>query len=77
MDPDDYIIDITTTDTIDLSSISTSTVTIDSGASDYNIDWSTLGISITPENRHDVRDEGKIPIDIWAKMFNNGKIEDD
>lgn len=50
------------------------------------IDFSGLTISTTPtfttsrdNKRVLVRDNGKIPVDIWAKMFNNGvmEIEDD
>jgi hypothetical protein len=45
------------TDTIDLSSLDITTVTID-------------------ENRYELRNSGKIPVDIWAKIYNNGKIDD-
>jgi hypothetical protein len=52
----------TTLDTLDLSSI-TSTMS---------------GITLTTsKKRTDVRDNGNIPIDIWAKLYNNGVIEDD
>jgi hypothetical protein len=44
-------------DTIDLSSLDITTVTID-------------------ENRYELRNSGKIPVDIWAKIYNNGKIDD-
>ena len=45
------------TDTIDLSSLDITTVTVD-------------------ENRYELRNSGKIPVDIWAKIYNNGKIDD-
>ncbi len=32
---------------------------------------------ITDEKRTSVRDSGEIPIDIWAKMYNNGVIDDE
>jgi len=32
---------------------------------------------ITDEKRTSVRDSGELPIDIWAKMYNNGVIDDD
>lgn len=60
---DDYTVTIDTTpDTIDLSSITS------------NISGITL---TTSKKRTDVRDNGNIPIDIWAKLYNNGVIEDD
>ena len=37
---------------------------------DIHIDWSKS------LRRIDVRDNGKIPVDIWAKMYNNGVIDD-
>jgi hypothetical protein len=31
----------------------------------------------TANKRTDVRDDGKIPIDIWAMLYNNGVIDDE
>lgn len=42
-----------------------------SGTTNYNYhtpDWK--------DKRMDVRDNGKIPVDIWAIMYNNGVIDD-
>ncbi len=42
-----------------------------SGITNYNYqpaDWKS--------KRTDVRDNGKIPVDIWAMMYNNGVIDD-
>ena len=42
-----------------------------SGITNYNYqsaDWQN--------KRMDVRDNGKIPVDIWAMMYNNGVIDD-
>ncbi len=60
---------------------------------DSDLDWSTLNVSptysgstttislddlvITDEKRTSVRDSGELPIDIWAKMYNNGVIDDE
>ena len=63
-----------------VSSISTS---VPSGP--YVITSGTLSGGITNYNyqtpdwqnkRIDVRDNGKIPVDIWAMMYNNGVIDD-
>lgn len=68
-------------DTIDISSISPSTITVDTNShynSGYSIDWQNVK-SLSPEEkekRTDVRDNGSIPVDIWAKMYNNGVIDD-
>lgn len=46
-------------------------VTSVSGTTNYdyrNSDWQN--------KRMDVRDNGKIPVDIWAMMYNNGVIDD-
>ena len=29
-----------------------------------------------PEKRHNLRDDGKLPHDVWALMFNNGVLHD-
>jgi len=63
---DDYIHDEYTVDTIDISS---------SDIYDINIDWDD--IEITDTKRTSLRDSGTIPLDIWAKMYNNNKLEDD
>jgi hypothetical protein len=78
MEPDDWISDIgnltvttdtlastytiDTSDTIDLSSITLTSYDVG------QIDWD--------ENRSQLRDSGQIPIDIWAKLYNNGSIDD-
>ena len=45
------------------------------GYTDYNVDWDNIVITDS-ENRTSLRDSGKIPLDIWAKMYNNNKLED-
>jgi len=75
MEPDDWINDIGnltistssmsdtyTVDTVDLSSITLS------GYDISQTDWD--------ENRSQLRDSGQIPVDIWAKLYNNGNIDD-
>lgn len=80
MSEDTYTIDITTASdsTFDIGTLTVDTVNIDSitGTTDYSIDWNNVQIT-TNKKRTDVRDNGKIPIDIWAKLYNNGVIEDD
>ena len=80
VEPDDYTIDITTepSATFDIGSLTVDTVNIDSitGTTDYSIDWNNVQIT-TSKKRTDTRVNGKIPIDIWAKLCNNGVIEDD
>jgi len=74
MEPNDYVVNI---GDIDVSSytLSNDTITISTSKSyDYNIDWAK--IDILKSNRSDIKDEGKIPVDIWARMYNNGKIND-
>jgi hypothetical protein len=81
MEPNDYVVNV---GDIDVSSytLSNDTITISasgsyvgaSGSYDCNIDW--VKIDILKSNRSDIKDEGKIPIDIWARMYNNGKIDD-
>lgn len=74
MEPDNIILydDVYTTDTVDISSITTST----SGYTDYNVDWDMIEIKDT-KNRISLRNSGTIPLDIWAKIYNNNKLEDD
>lgn len=73
--------------TIDLSSwsLSPDTITVTS-AYDPNysntvyttsigttsVDWSKVAIK---HERSEIKDSGKIPVDIWARMYNNGTIE--
>lgn len=85
MNDDDFIINLddlvhsTTTSTV---TVSEPTVDI-SGIVDMssNIDWADISITTTPDVhkivRYDIRDGGKIPLDIWAKLYNNGIIDDD
>jgi len=79
MNEDTYTIDVTTTSdtTFDIGSLTVDTVDIGSiaGTTDYSIDWKNIEIN-TSKKRTDVRNNGKIPIDIWAKLYNNGVIED-
>jgi hypothetical protein len=51
--------------------INTGAVGASGGTTNYNYqtsDWQN--------KRMDVRDNGKIPVDIWAMMYNNGVIDD-
>ncbi len=48
----------------------------------YTID-NTFGITLNPatelyepEKRHNLRDNGLLPHDVWAVMFNNGVLHD-
>lgn len=82
-----------TTSSIDTTSIvdstdTTSIVDYDNHSHIYTGSLSTtmsgptisLGLDdlvITDEKRTSVRDSGEIPIDIWAKMYNNGVIDDE
>jgi len=79
MNEDTYTIDVTTISdtTFDIGSLTVDTVDIGSiaGTTDYSIDWKNIEIN-TSKKRTDVRNNGKIPIDIWAKLYNNGVIED-
>lgn len=57
--------------TIDISSI---------GGPTYTGSTTTISLDdivITDEKRTSVRDSGELPIDIWARMYNNGVIDDD
>jgi hypothetical protein len=73
-----------TTDTVTISDITLSdnTVTyVDTSGCTPTYTGSTTTISlddliITDEKRTSVRDSGELPIDIWAKMYNNGIIDD-
>jgi len=76
MEPDDYIVTANVSSIVDATSWSLDDYMVDT------IDISSLsGITITTSEEYssrrlDVRDNGKIPIDIWAKLFNNGVIDD-
>jgi hypothetical protein len=51
--------------------INTGAIGATGGTTNYNYqtsDWQN--------KRMDVRDNGKIPVDIWAMMYNNGVIDD-
>lgn len=76
MEPDDYTIDITTStvDTYTVDTVDLSGITLTTSGSDYNVDWGN--VILTDENRTTLRDSGQIPVDIWAKMYNNGTIDD-
>ena len=76
MEPDDYTIDITTStvDTYTVDTVDLSGITLTTSSTDYNLDWAN--VTLTDENRTTLRDSGQIPIDIWAKMYNNGTIDD-
>ena len=80
-----------TTDTVTISDITlsdntvtyvdtsgcTSTLTIDTTSPTYSESLiSDYSLDITDEKRTSVRDSGELPIDIWAKMYNNGIIDD-
>lgn len=76
MEPDDYIVTTNVSSIVDATSWNLDDYMVDT------IDISSLsGITITTSEEYssrrlDVRDNGKIPIDIWAKLFNNGVIDD-
>ena len=60
------------------SSGCTPTVTIDTSSPTYTGSTITLeDFNIPDIKRKNLRDEGELPIDIWAKMYNNGVIDDD
>ena len=66
---DTYTIDINdyTTSTVDISSITASTITSD--------DW--VFETSRDKKRTALRNSGEIPVDIWAKMYNNRVIGTD
>jgi hypothetical protein len=83
MDQDDYTISInqaTISSTIgDLSCTSLidySTDILDISNFDSTITISTTDYDEYNIKRKDIRNNGKIPIDIWARMYNNGNIDD-
>ena len=74
-----------------LGTSATYTITTDSTTSDYSIDLSDTTLTGTyvgsgisgitfgeyeDTSRKKLRDDGDLPIDIWAKMYNNGVIDD-
>lgn len=78
---------IIATDTgIDLSAYTSNTTVSSAISGTYVINTGSIGVSgttnynyQTPDwqnKRMDVRDNGKIPVDIWARMYNNGVIDD-
>ena len=79
------ISDITLDDTVTYTSSesmrigSSGTVTIDTSSPTYNGSTITLDdIDVCIDTkRKNLRDEGELPIDIWAKLYNNGVIDDD
>ena len=72
------ISDITLSDnTVTYVDTSGSTLTIDTTSPKYTGSLiSDYSLDITDEKRTSVRDSGELPIDIWAKMYNNGIIDD-
>jgi len=71
------------TDTVTYdSSICTPTITIDTSTiSSPTYTGSTITLDdidvYIDTKRKNLRDEGDLPIDIWAKLYNNGVIDDD
>lgn len=57
-----------------ISDISLSTSTLQNSGT-VTID--TDGLFDLDNRRKNLRDEGELPIDIWAKMYNNGVIDDE
>lgn len=51
------------------SSGTISTISLTGSGLDY-------GISIVDENRSSLYKDGDVPMDIWAKLFNNGVLDD-
>ncbi len=83
---DDYFSGVTPTVTIDstsdysiaVSNDVTDTLTINTSSPTYTGSTITLEDFNMPDiKRKNLRDEGELPIDIWAKMYNNGVIDDD
>ena len=58
---------------------SSGTVTIGTSSPTYNgatITLDDIDVCIDTK-RKNLRDEGELPIDIWAKLYNNGVIDDE
>jgi len=63
--------------TIDVSGITLGSIYYDPHAtSDATSVITISGYDDEPEKRHSLRDNGSIPFDIWAKMFNKGILND-
>jgi|14_taG_2_1085336.scaffolds.fasta_scaffold00610_2 hypothetical protein len=68
----DYSIDLS-----DVTDLGASTTTLSTGTYiGSNLSGITFG-EYEDTSRKKLRDEGELPIDIWAKMYNNGVIDDD
>lgn len=86
MESDNYNISTITSDTFNISTSSDSSYWNISEYTEDTIDISSLaGITLTAADyttpdyktkRLDVRNNGNIPIDIWATLYNNGVIDD-
>jgi len=80
---DTITITTSSTDTTSIvdSDLVCSTLNVSSiGTPTYSGSTTTISLDdlvITDEKRTSVRDSGEIPIDIWAKMYNNGVIDDE
>ena len=72
----DYDCTVDVTSDLDWGSLDTSSLS----TSTYSGSTTTISLDdliITDEKRTSVRDSGELPIDIWAKMYNNGVIDDE
>lgn len=65
----------TVTITTGSPSYSNHVYTVDTGSTGGYSLKSAAGI-YEPEKRHHLKDEGKLPHDVWALMFNNGVLND-
>lgn len=66
----DYSIDLS-----DVTDLGASTTTLTGTYVGSGISGITLG-EYEDTSRKKLRDDGDLPIDIWAKMYNNGVIDD-
>ena len=72
----DYDCTVDVTSDLDWGSLDTSSLS----TTTYSGSTTTISLDdliITDEKRTSVRDSGELPIDIWAKMYNNGVIDDE
>lgn len=69
----DYDCTVDVTSDLDWGTSSLSTSTYSGSTTTISLD----DLIITDEKRTSVRDSGELPIDIWAKMYNNGVIDDE
>ncbi len=69
----DYDCTVDVTSDLDWGTSSLSTTTYSGSTTTISLD----DLVITDEKRTSVRDSGELPIDIWAKMYNNGVIDDE